>query len=227
MGRYAVSALMLLLALSCTVSAEPIDPSDIRIIDRDTIRVYHEQPNVRLVGFNSPETRRAACEAERELGAKATRRLRDLVRAGNLDFVYVACSCPSGTEGTFTCNYGRDCGTLKSNGRDVGAIPFVCSAIRCPKAPQPWCTRHRRRRPCSYLCPWHCCGETRRSYPSKTPKSAEKVSMNEHRFTMIVALPQVPQSWPQDCKLGFNSDVFFDRTYLTGARLQLSQMSPS
>ena len=87
------------------------------------------------------------CEAERELGAKATRRLRDLVRAGNLDFEYVACSCSAGTQGTPACNYGRDCGTLKSSGRDVGAIlmeeglavPFVCSATRCPKTPRPWC----------------------------------------------------------------------------------------
>jgi endonuclease YncB( thermonuclease family) len=140
-------ALVLFIALSRPVSAEPIDSADTRVIDGDTIRVYHKQPNVRLVGFNAPETRRAACQAERELGAKATRRLRDLVRAGNLDFVYVACSCPHGTEGTFACNYGRDCGTLKSNDRDVGAIlveeglavPFVCGVTRCPKTPRPWC----------------------------------------------------------------------------------------
>jgi endonuclease YncB( thermonuclease family) len=55
--------------------AEPIDPNDVRVIDGDTIRVYHQQPNVRLVGFNAPETRNAACEAEQEIGARATRRL--------------------------------------------------------------------------------------------------------------------------------------------------------
>ena len=139
--------LLLLVLLSTTAIAEPIDPSDIRVIDGNTIRVYHQQPNVRLVGFNAPETRRAECEAEAELGAKATRRLRDLIRAGNLDFIYVKCSCPEGTEGTFACNYGRDCETLKSNGRDVGAIlieeglavPFVCGPTHCPKTPRPWC----------------------------------------------------------------------------------------
>jgi len=139
--------LLLLVLLSTTAIAEPIDPSDIRVIDGDTIRVYHQQPNVRLVGFNAPETRRAECEAEAELGAKATRRLRDLIRAGNLDFIYVKCSCPEGTEGTFACNYGRDCETLKSNGRNVGAIlieeglavPFVCGPTHCPKTPSPWC----------------------------------------------------------------------------------------
>jgi endonuclease YncB( thermonuclease family) len=135
------------LAFSTQTSASPIDSEDIRVIDGDTIRVYQKQPNVRLVGFNAPETRGVACQAERELGAKATRRVRDLVRDGNLDFQFVACSCPPGTEGTPVCNYGRRCGTLKANGSDVGAIliaeglavPFQCGETRCPKTPRPWC----------------------------------------------------------------------------------------
>jgi endonuclease YncB( thermonuclease family) len=135
----------LFIALSFPISAEPVDSADIRIFDGDTIRVYHEQPNVRLVGFNAPETGRAACAAERDLGAKATLRPRDLVGAGDLDFVYVTCSYPPGAQGTPTCNYGRDCGTLKSNGCDVGAIlmeeglvvPFICGATRYPKTPRP------------------------------------------------------------------------------------------
>src|SRR5262249_30701134 len=93
-----------------------------------------QAPVVGLIGFVGPETRHAECPAEFELGSKATRRLRDTVRAGNLTFEYVKCSCPDATQGTFACNYGRDCDTLKSNGRDVGAIlieeglavPFVC-----------------------------------------------------------------------------------------------------
>jgi endonuclease YncB( thermonuclease family) len=124
-----------------------------RVIDGDTIRVYQKRPNVRLVGFNAPETRstrRTVCEPERELGAKATRRLRDPVRDDNLDFEFVACSCPAGTEGKQACNYGRRCGTLKANGRDVGAIliaeglavPFQCGATSCPKTPRPWCEVH-------------------------------------------------------------------------------------
>ena len=140
-------SLLFLLFVSTSAVAEPIDAIDVRVIDGDTIRVYHQQPNVRLVGFNAPETRRAECEAEAELGAKATRRLRDLIRDGHLEFQYVKCSCPSKTEGTFACNYGRDCGTLRSKGRDVGAIlieeglavPFVCGATHCPKTPRPWC----------------------------------------------------------------------------------------
>jgi len=139
--------LLLLALLAAPATAAPIDSDDIRVIDGDTIRVYHEQPNVRLVGFNAPEARRAECDAECELGAKATRRLRELVKAGGLDFEYVACACPAGTEETPACNYGRRCGTLKVGGRDVGeiligeglAVPFVCGPTRCPKTPRPWC----------------------------------------------------------------------------------------
>src|SRR5215813_14555299 len=87
--------IIITLAIATQAHAEPIDPTDIRVIDGDTIRVYHQQPNVRLVGFNAPETRNAACDAEAGLGAKATRRLRDLIRAGNLEFQYVRCSAGS------------------------------------------------------------------------------------------------------------------------------------
>jgi micrococcal nuclease len=66
---------------------------------------------------------------------------------GNLDFEFVPCACSPGTEETPACNYGRRCGMLKANGRDLGAIlieerlavPFVCSGTRCPKTPRPWC----------------------------------------------------------------------------------------
>ena len=135
------------LFLAMPANTEPINPADIWVLDGDTIQVHHQHPNVRLVGFNAPETRNASCPAEAELGARATRRLRELVRAGGLDFEYVRCSCPEGTQGTSACNWKRDCGTLRSNGRDVGAIlieeglavAFVCSTNGCPKTPRPWC----------------------------------------------------------------------------------------
>ena len=119
----------------------------VRVIDGDTIRIGHQKPDIRLVGFNAPETRRAQCETERHLGDRATARLRDLVRSSKLDFEFVPCSCPPGTEGTSACNFGRRCGTLKANGQDVGlilirenlAVPFVCGQTRCPPTPKPWC----------------------------------------------------------------------------------------
>jgi endonuclease YncB( thermonuclease family) len=97
------------LALSFQASAEPIDPTDVRVIDGDTVQVYGVEPNVRLVGFDTPETWRPDCEAERVLGLKATERLKALVRAGKLDFQYVRCSCPESKIGTHWCNWGRDC----------------------------------------------------------------------------------------------------------------------
>jgi endonuclease YncB( thermonuclease family) len=135
------------LFLATPAFAESINPADIRIIDADTIHIHSKQPNIRLVGFNAPETRNATCQVEADLGARATRRLHDLVKLGNLDFEYVRCSCPENTQGTFACNYARNCGTLRSNGRDVGAsliaeglaVPFVCGATSCPKTPRPWC----------------------------------------------------------------------------------------
>jgi endonuclease YncB( thermonuclease family) len=70
------------------------------VIDGDTIRVYRQRPDVRLVGVNAPETRRARCDAQRELGGKATRRLRQILRtAVSLDLRLVPCVCSPGTSG--------------------------------------------------------------------------------------------------------------------------------
>jgi endonuclease YncB( thermonuclease family) len=142
------ATLFALLLIAVPANAEPIDPADIWIIDGDTVTVHGKPPNVRLVGFNAPETRHAACTAEQQLGDKAARRLRELVHGGELDLEYVACSCPPGTAGTPACNYGRACGVLKAAGRDVGAIliaeglavTFKCGATHCPPTPRPWCS---------------------------------------------------------------------------------------
>jgi endonuclease YncB( thermonuclease family) len=139
--------LVALLATALPVVAEPIDPADIRVVDGDTIQVYGMQPNVRLLGFDAPETWHPDCEPERALGFKTTERLKALVRAGYLDFEYVRCSCPESKLGTQWCNYGRDCGLLRSNGRNVGdiliaeglAVSFICGPTSCPKKPHPWC----------------------------------------------------------------------------------------
>ena len=132
---------------STVARGAPIEPKDVHVVDGDTIRLFHKRPDVRLVGFNAPETGRAMCTIEGELGAKATRRLRELVHAGGLDFQFVQCSCRPGTQGSFACNYGRSCGTLKARGRDVGeilvaenlAVPFQCGGTSCPRTPRPWC----------------------------------------------------------------------------------------
>jgi hypothetical protein len=130
---------------------EPVAVSasiSVRVIDGDTISLGDGQSNVRLVGFNAPETGdRALCDAERHKGEAAKRRLRELVSSGSPAFRQVACSCKSGTEGTNACNFGRRCGTLHVNRADVGAtliseglaVRFVCGVTSCPKLPRPWC----------------------------------------------------------------------------------------
>jgi endonuclease YncB( thermonuclease family) len=147
--RALIIATALAIATGAAAQSVPINSVDVRVLDGDTITAFNKRPNIRLVGFNAPETDRAACPAERELGIRAKDRLLALVRAGNLTFEYIRCSCPAGTHGTPICNYGRDCGTLKSNGRDVGdilineglAVPFKCNATSCPKTPRPWCNQ--------------------------------------------------------------------------------------
>ena len=130
--------------LGSTLIAGSIDPSQIEIVDGDTIRIRNE--SIRLVGFDAPETYRAQCPSERELGNKATFRLRQLVAGGGLELERIPCSCPTGTEGTPRCNFERSCGTLKARGKDVGEIliaeklahRYVCGKWSCgPRAP--WC----------------------------------------------------------------------------------------
>jgi micrococcal nuclease len=136
-------ALVLALTIS-TANASPIDPGQVVVIDGDTVRIGSE--TFRLVGFDTPETYRAQCPSERELGNRATFRLRQLVAGGGLDLERVACSCRVGTEGTPACNYGRSCGVLKARGQDVGLLliaeglahVYVCGHTSCPPR-EPWC----------------------------------------------------------------------------------------
>jgi endonuclease YncB( thermonuclease family) len=116
----------------------------ISIIDGDTVRSNGQV--YRLVGFDTPEIGdHARCERERTLAVAATERLRALVSSGEIVLQHVPCACRSGTEGTRACNYGRLCGILKADDRDVGAIliseglahPYDCSP-HCPRR-QSWC----------------------------------------------------------------------------------------
>lgn len=115
------------------------------VIDGDTVR--WQGSRVRLVGFNTPEAGdRAGCPSERAKAASATARLRSLVASGNAKVELVRCACPRGTEGTNACNFGRHCGVLTINGRDVGhtliseglARPYRCSSFSCPPRGS-WC----------------------------------------------------------------------------------------
>jgi endonuclease YncB( thermonuclease family) len=125
-----------------------LNAHEIRVIDGDTIAISGLRANVRLVGFNTPETNRAKCSAERTLGNRATARLRGLISsAQRIRFQQKACSCKLGTQGTKQCNYGRLCGTLTVDGLDVGntliseslAVRYRCGRTSCPPRPGNWC----------------------------------------------------------------------------------------
>ncbi len=124
---------------------ESIAGADIDVIDGDTVDVRGER--FRLIGLNAPETHKPQCDRELELGTRAQGRLKDLLTTGSASLVKVPCSCPSGTEGTGNCNFGRSCAILKINGEDVAetligeglAAEFHCGATTCPPLPRPWC----------------------------------------------------------------------------------------
>lgn len=150
MKRLAISGFALIVAATVAgfailaAGGSPI----LRAIDGDTIAMGPGGTVVRLVGFNAPETgRRAKCERERALGAVAKERLASLIAAGKTELRIIPCSCKPGTEGTEACNYGRACGILTVNNRDVAdiligeglAVPYHCGTTSCPRLPRPWC----------------------------------------------------------------------------------------
>jgi endonuclease YncB( thermonuclease family) len=140
-----VLPLALLLVVSSS-GADPLKPADIGVIDAGTIEVRGR--TIRLIDFDVPELGAGArCAIERMLAPRAASRLRQLIRsADDIDLKVVECSCPPGAEGTRACNYGRSCGYLAVDGRDVGDVliaenlahPYVCGRSSCPK-PVPWC----------------------------------------------------------------------------------------
>ncbi|MEY9198425.1 micrococcal nuclease [Sinorhizobium fredii] len=117
------------------------------VTDGDTVHVDGESAGTRLVGFNTPEVFSPRCERERQLGERASARLKELVASSSLSLTKIACSCAPGTEGTDECNHGRSCGRLEVDGRDVGdiliseglAVSFTCGSTSCPPTPRPWC----------------------------------------------------------------------------------------
>jgi endonuclease YncB( thermonuclease family) len=143
-----LATLSLALVLSCfaaAANADPIQPGAIGIVDGDTITVQGQARQVRLLGFDTPETGfEARCVAEWVLAARATQRLREIVAGGGLDLTIVPCACWQ-RRGYLNCNAGRFCGVLKAKGQDVSALmigeglarPDQCGRA-CRKRPS-WC----------------------------------------------------------------------------------------
>jgi endonuclease YncB( thermonuclease family) len=129
-----------------SASADAVNAADTYVVDGDTIEVQGKR--IRLIDFDAPELGgHAHCAIERMLAARATSRLRQMIQISeDIDLQIVQCSCRSGTEGTRACNWGRACGYLTVDGRDVGDVliagrlahPYVCGHYSCPKR-APWC----------------------------------------------------------------------------------------
>ena len=110
MTRHTLTLAALLL-LSAPAGA--IEPSEycgyrLEVVDGDTVRFQGER--VRLLGYDTPETYRPSCEAERAVGEQATARLTELLSGG-----YACLDVSAETD-----HYGRPLGTLTVDGRDVG-----------------------------------------------------------------------------------------------------------
>ena len=127
------------------VSSGPNVILPISVVDGDTVR-YGGQV-YRLVGFDTPEKGDLArCDDERRKAERATKRLKELAAASDAKLQRISCACKASQEGTKLCNYGRLCGKLTIDGRDVGQIligeglahAYVCEGTRCPKR-RPWC----------------------------------------------------------------------------------------
>ena len=81
------------------------------VVDGDTIKAPYGV-TYRLLGYDTPETRFARCDAERELGLAAKHRLEELLAQGEVRVL------ESGKED----RYGRSLAAVTVNGRDVGDI---------------------------------------------------------------------------------------------------------
>ena len=137
---------LMLLLLVTMARADALKPADIYVVDGDTIEAMGKR--IRLVGFDAPELGgHAHCGLERMLAARATSRLRQMIKlSDDIDLQLVECSCRPGTEGTMACNYKRACGYLTVNGKDAGDVliaenlahPYVCGKYSCPRR-QSWC----------------------------------------------------------------------------------------
>ena len=93
-------------------------PSNISVIDGDTIDAVvppgRDRRRYRLVGFDTPETYYARCDAERVLGDRAKRRLEELLARAD-----VRIEVQGNNESD---RYGRGLATLRVGGSDAGQI---------------------------------------------------------------------------------------------------------
>lgn len=88
-----------------------VSASDVLVVDGDTID--HGGDSYRLVGFDTPETYRPQCGAEKALGLKATKRLAELIQTAG----YIDLEIEDDVD-----RHGRFLAVGQVNGRNVGKI---------------------------------------------------------------------------------------------------------
>lgn len=110
MIRAILAALMLSGPVLAGPAGNPVEVGLYEVIDGDTIRAGGK--TYRLLGYDTPETYFARCEAELHLGLIAKWRLAAMVALGTAELI------DTGRSG----KYGRTLAYLKINGKDVGEI---------------------------------------------------------------------------------------------------------
>lgn len=107
-----------------------IRAEDIRVIDGDTIA--WQGTNYRLLGFDTPETFQADCDAERAMGDAATSMLKSLLLGADKINILVEVR---------TDKYGRGLARLLIEGADVGERLISQGLARSYDGGtrQPWC----------------------------------------------------------------------------------------
>lgn len=108
-----------------------LNAKEVFAVDGDTIG--HGDERYRLVGFDTPETFRAQCDAEKALGLKAKDRLTEIIQTAG----QVKLEIQSRRD-----KYGRYLAVGKADGQEVGAI-LISEGLARPYEGgkrQPWCT---------------------------------------------------------------------------------------
>jgi len=136
----------LVLLFTSTALADQVAQSEIDVVDGSTVRVHGQV--IHIIGIDAPKLgQKAHCGLERMLAARATSRLRQIVRSGErIEVEKVACSCRPGMDGSTVGNDSQNCGEVKVDGEDAGDIlitenlahPYACGLHECPRA-KPWC----------------------------------------------------------------------------------------
>lgn len=93
----------------------------VSVTDGDTVHDNRRNRDYRLAGIDAPETARAKCLAERELGERAAARLAEILEAAEAVTAEPAWD-PRGLRKWPVDGFGRRIAVVRADGVDVGAV---------------------------------------------------------------------------------------------------------